>query len=561
MIMESFNFPNPNFQVVSPVQNWDLGDTINRPETPAFGTDGRSTVQMHQLVDDNDFTLTQEHSLVVAPREQGIEPDVPKRISRGDWEKHRELIKTQYSFKTLTELRQFMMAEHGFIASTQQWKKKLAEWHLSKNLRPHVTKFIRKRAHRRLVNVGKATQFSLGGQSIPMDKVKRHLQDPPNDPPSPTGSTPTDLSYCTYKSPIMVPTRLNPPSNLFQASTQEEYSHSTSSTPRSDMVEIGPLIPALWKGHDVDYFLTVARDASSFATSGDYRKAKTAFIEALEGLGVLLSPVHAQTVSVLENFVREAGRNDDLPAALEKLHTSYNAHKDLLGVQNKRTWRSLARLGSAYLEEGNINQAYHMLLNARQGLFANATELGPEVAFVSTRQLTDQIIFILRRQGDFEAAEEEYIRLISLLESLGEAHLLGLAFYKQGLANLYLFEMERQHARNNTLLTISAQQIENLIQDALQVDSANKNKVGYIQCLDYLCVLYFNTRQGAKLLQSTRALGKEIEDTICLGLFSNETVLNAMATVVACYFHLRGPYKVTVQLDKVTVYPHILNLT
>lgn len=60
--------------------------------------------------------------------------------------------------------------------SEQQWKKKLAEWRLSKNIPPRVTKFIKKKARRRLINHEKHTLFRLNQEAIPMDKVKRYEQ-------------------------------------------------------------------------------------------------------------------------------------------------------------------------------------------------------------------------------------------------------------------------------------------------------------------------------------------------------------------------------------------------
>jgi hypothetical protein len=52
----------------------------------------------------------------------------------------------------------------------------LAEWRLSKNLPPQVTRFIKKKARGRLVGEEKQTQFRLNQETIPMDKVKRHVQ-------------------------------------------------------------------------------------------------------------------------------------------------------------------------------------------------------------------------------------------------------------------------------------------------------------------------------------------------------------------------------------------------
>ncbi|KAI2470780.1 hypothetical protein F4781DRAFT_421016 [Annulohypoxylon bovei var. microspora] len=482
---------------------------------PAFGAQEQSDAEKRTTSAMNvvDPTSTHEPLSITIPRKLKVELEKSRRISRGEWEKHRKVIETQYSSKTLAELREFMATEHNFIASTQQWKKKLSEWHLGKNLRPHLTKFIRKRAYGRQENEKKATQFSLGGQLIPMDKIKRHLQDPPDNPSSPTGSTPTGISYHTYKSPILV-------------RHQEIYQMPTS--PASSL--------AFWQGHDADYFLATARTAISLVKSNDYPKAKLAFMEALEGIGILRSPVHVQTISVLENFTRAALRNDDTPTALEKLHKSHNAHRDLLGIRDKRTWRSLARLGCAYKDANNINQAYHMLLNARQGLLANAVESDQESIFLSTRKLSWHIIDILKRQLDFDEAEKELLSSISKAEGLGESYQSYLIIQKLDLAKLYMNEYTRKPTGSEVNLL---QKMESLTLEVMRLyDTSNKQRWYFDRALPLLCASYGYTKEYTKLQELLSLINQELADTSCLDIIPRGWSFNLQRQVILTLLRL-----------------------
>jgi hypothetical protein len=74
------------------------------------------------------------------------------------------------------DLDHVQQAQCGLInaISDQQWKKKLAEWHLSKNIPRQITKFVKRKGTRRLLQ-GKKTDFFLGGVQMPPNRTDRHL--------------------------------------------------------------------------------------------------------------------------------------------------------------------------------------------------------------------------------------------------------------------------------------------------------------------------------------------------------------------------------------------------
>ncbi|KAE9367457.1 hypothetical protein N431DRAFT_68086 [Stipitochalara longipes BDJ] len=416
----------------------------------------------------------------VSSSQPNIEPDAPRRIHRAEWEKHRKTIEAHHPFKTLTELRRTMAVKHGFVASTQQWKKKLAEWHLGKNIPPRLTKFIKKRTHSRRINKNKATEFTLFGKALPMDKIKRHVQGPQNHPPSPTGSTPTGVSYRTHQSPTVQFLNLPPP--LDESKGKGQQAGTVSS-----------LRMAFWQGRDADSFVDIARTAVSLSNDGDYLKAKPAFMEALEGLDALLTPFHALSIQALKAFVDEAVENNDFDTAIERLHKSYSDHQEVLGDNDKRTWRCLARLGTLYHQRGNVGTAYSMLFNAKQGLIETTTS-DPEVTFHETYELTEEIIEVVRKQGDFEAAETEALRRISEAEALGEAYVSVVGLLKHNLVHLY--HTHRFHPKNS----VPRRKIEKLLQEITQTNLASiANDPFYICSWDQLRLHYHWTGQVDKL--------------------------------------------------------------
>ncbi|XDG02697.1 hypothetical protein ABKA04_002312 [Annulohypoxylon sp. FPYF3050] len=299
--------------------------------------------------------------------------------------------------------------------------------------------------------------------------------------------------------------RLNPPSNLLQASQRETYQKPTIPVSSQNISKPGQIIPALWDGHNIDHYLDTARTAIFDEQGGNYLKAKPAFSKALEGLGILLSPVHAKTNLLLESFTTAAMRNNESGVAIEHLFKSYRAHLDLLGNEDKRTWRSLARLGLAYRDANNIYQAYHILLNTRKGLIGTMSESKHEEIFLSTVDLSWAVAEILLRQGDYDAAEKEYWDLISEAKRLGECYRWHLEKSQWELARMYLIQFrdkDRQYF-------VSHWQIASLWMDIMRSHDAEKDG-GYILALERLVFLYGISGQHSNLMQELLPLVDEL---------------------------------------------------
>lgn len=62
-------------------------------------------------------------------------------------------------------------------SSESQWKKKLSQWNLRRNLGKGVARFVGKRALRRQNEQQKRTEFRYKNMPQPTDKIERHVKD------------------------------------------------------------------------------------------------------------------------------------------------------------------------------------------------------------------------------------------------------------------------------------------------------------------------------------------------------------------------------------------------
>ncbi|KAJ4318656.1 hypothetical protein N0V84_006744 [Fusarium piperis] len=427
-----------------------------------------------------------------------------RRISRSEWDRYKQVITANYPFMTLPALKKHMAGVYGFTASTQQWKKKLGEWRLTKNLPRQVARFVGKRGQSRLQDEGKKTKFSLGGQPVPIDKVKRHMQTYQGPPKSSTGSTPDGVTYETYKSPAPAPSQLGPP-------TQPPTAQAV--TPRNSVPVASPVISsthfnagmgldqvqmAFWNGRDLDDLLEAARNACQLAAKGDYMTAKPMFMECLDGLEVLLTPVHATFIGVLQQYVSYAVSHKDFDEATARVHKSYNDHKERLGSHDKKVWQCLARLGLLYYSRGITSQAFHMLRNARQGLLV-ATSGDHEEAYNCVHDIVKAIVSISIKQDDFDEAERELLSLISQAETLGEAYVDDALRHKHDLVHLYHNNWTRSE-RTYGHTAPNRTRVEQLLVEIIQFNSISLD-MSHMQacCWDKLRDFYGRTGQRTKL--------------------------------------------------------------
>ncbi len=186
----------------------------------------------------------------------------------------------------------------------------------------------------------------------------------------------------------------------------------------------------------MDNLLEQAQIASTLAAKGNYPEAKLLFPGVTFWTRVNTPRGKSRGAQSLENFVGAAFANHDLDEATSQLFKSYKDHKAALGAEDKRTWQSLARLGHFYKQQGLIGQAYHFLLNAREGLL-KVTAASSEEAYNHTRWITSELIDIAREQRNFDEAESESKRQILLAEDLGVAYERDVVMLKYNLVHLY----------------------------------------------------------------------------------------------------------------------------
>ncbi|KAJ3554641.1 hypothetical protein NPX13_g10562 [Xylaria arbuscula] len=441
------------------------------------------------------------------PPQPDIEPQTSRRISRQEWESHRKVIQSHYYSKTLKELRILMAATAG----ESQWKKKLTHWGLNgKNVKPRVTKFIKKRAYRRQIESNKLTQFTIKGELVPMDKVGRYLKDAPVEPTSPTGSTPSGLTYKTL-SPRLTTTTLNAGESVRDGS---EICEQPANPLTQNVESLGTIKMAFWDGHPIDYFLSEFTTAKLQAQHDEYASAKEKFTKAIEGCKALLGPIHAQTIMVCGVLVKEALRNSDVATAIDIVHQSHNAHRNLLGIDHKKTWVSLASMGKVYFEAGKIHDAYHMLSNARDGIRRHAASASSEDQYLCTKNITMDIVKILQAQEDYEAITTEYMQLITQAESLGDLYLPDVTVIKHDLVHIFYTQEWECVVEASEKTHLPLIRLEELMQSIVKINKFPKRHTHKRACaLEHLRSFYHQTRQNAKLVEFLENVEKELSTT------------------------------------------------
>ncbi|KAF4334316.1 ankyrin repeat-containing protein [Fusarium beomiforme] len=472
--------------------------------------------------------------------------DTTRRIGRAEWERHKEVIVAEWPYKTLPALQKYMSKNYAFTASTQQWKKKLREWNLGKNLPQKVARFVGKRAQSRLQDEGKKTKFTLGGHQVPIDKVKRHMQSYAGPSKSSTGSTPDGLSYETYKSPAVPSVQLRTPllAQSVQPNTSPHpapiVSPHTASVQHNTGLGLDQVQMAFWNGRDLDDLLSAARNACQLAIKGDYMAAKPIFMDCLDGLEVLLTPTHATFLAVLQQYVSFAVSHRDFDEATARVYKSYNDHKERLGSHDKKVWQCLARLGLLYYSRGFTSQAFHMLVNARQGLLV-ATSVNPEEAYNCVHDIVKAIISISIKHDDFDEAQRELVGLITQVEALGDAYQDDALRHKHDLVHLYHDNWSRSK-RSYGHTPPNRNEVEKLLLDIIHFKSMS-SEMTHMQtcCWDKLRSFYETTGQRQKL----ENLLPKLEDLFSRAGFlgsTHENLLNCKYNMISSLLSL-GQYE------------------
>ncbi|RMJ11825.1 hypothetical protein CDV36_008545 [Fusarium kuroshium] len=411
-----------------------------------------------------------------------------------------------------------MAEKHHFMASDQQWEKKLKEWHLKKNLPKEMTRLIGNKAQRRLQLEGKKTKFFTTGEEVPGDKVNRYMRDYQGTPPTkaqihqpashgtpqpsiPPPAQPPTQQALTQQTPNLGIATVNSPQMVPEFSIHQLQIWNGKDV---DLVHRLSRLQLLSAGKDVDDLLAAAEHAGELSLKGGYLTAKPILMDCLDGLEVLLGPLHAQFEGVLQDYVEAAVRHKDFDGATDQVNKSYNGHQ---GSHDKKFWKSMARLGKMYYDRGATSQTSHMLRNARQGLLA-ATSNDPEEAYNCVRDVTKTIAAIAVKQVDFDEAENELLGLIRQAEDLGEAYQDDALRYKHDLVHFYQGDVfDDQHVHGHAIPKRS--HLERLLLEILQFNGTTL-EITYMQACSWnkLREFYESTGQREKLIK----LLKEFED-------------------------------------------------
>ncbi|KAL9599601.1 MAG: hypothetical protein Q9219_003757 [cf. Caloplaca sp. 3 TL-2023] len=95
-------------------------------------------------------------------------------ISSNDWEDYHEIIERLYvkENKTLPLVVQELKRDYGFAASERQYKRRISEWHLDKNVKEDEMRAIIAMEAMRL-RQGKESTFYVRGHPVDPTKIKR----------------------------------------------------------------------------------------------------------------------------------------------------------------------------------------------------------------------------------------------------------------------------------------------------------------------------------------------------------------------------------------------------
>ncbi|CAN9213187.1 unnamed protein product [Alternaria alternata] len=119
-------------------------------------------------------------------------------LRESDWEPYKDrIIQLHLTEKRpLTEVRTTVEQEFGFTAEIRQYRSRLTQWKLDKNIKPEEMKaIVRHRQQRNLIDTDKGSfKFRVRGREVEPQKIERwmrkhELRESMIYAPSPTGST------------------------------------------------------------------------------------------------------------------------------------------------------------------------------------------------------------------------------------------------------------------------------------------------------------------------------------------------------------------------------------
>ncbi|OAL48572.1 TPR-like protein [Pyrenochaeta sp. DS3sAY3a] len=323
-------------------------------------------------------------------------------IPAQDWEPYKaRIIELHVKLKyKLPEVKQILEDEHGFVAEIRQYRTRISQWKMDKNVKPReMAAIVRKRQQRKLIEPERGELvFSVRGQVVEPPKIDRWMKGK-NIPQSflfgasPQASTPSDVDWRTISersSPT--PSSVATPTQPFDHGDMEERMASLSPA-----ISVGRMIrspSSTFNGQSpAPIYRTIDRTEIAGATS-------LAPSSSHLGPGPLTIPYRYRQTEE------------------ESLKVRLLYAESLHGLDHAETWTILAALSALYQSQGRYRLTGETLrreLESRQRVEGD-TSTGTIIAMERLAQL-------LSYQGDDSKAEELHKRTLNLAKNvLGSSH-------------------------------------------------------------------------------------------------------------------------------------------
>lgn len=202
-----------------------------------------------------------------------------------------------------------------------------------------------------------------------------------------------------------------------------------------------------WHGHGLDELRDLRDRAVGFTENGEHEEARAAFVEALCGFEALVGPSHTDTIRALSSYVQFCMAQEDFDEARDRLQESLAHHQAQHGNNHQKTLQSMGRLGRFFKWRNQHGRSEILLIKAKIGL-ESLYKSDAEELYLNTRDVASDLIEVFKMQGNLEGAEQEYLSLISRLETLRGPQLeplqrpyhAHLTWLQRSLIRLYVYE-------------------------------------------------------------------------------------------------------------------------
>ncbi|CZR66739.1 uncharacterized protein PAC_16640 [Phialocephala subalpina] len=186
---------------------------------------------------------------------EAIAPDFlannePRRPSnRVDWDNQKERIRLLYvsENRPLRDVIAIMKERYGFLATERQYKSKVSEWKMDKNIRKTEMKFMVRKQESRKSEKGKKSAFRIRGRPVEQRKIDRFRKERDGEMQAPapplstvSGDTPSDISYFTPGDAHSRLSPITPPAAVLTPDNPDAMDHSSLGMLDSFPVETNP---------------------------------------------------------------------------------------------------------------------------------------------------------------------------------------------------------------------------------------------------------------------------------------------------------------------------------